>query len=266
MPPLVDAHTHLDHYEPAEIPGILRRAADVNVRLMVCAGTTLVSTRNSVALANEYSPIYAGVGFHPADLQGPITDAIYDEFKSLAQNNPKVVCVSEIGLDFLPTSPEKEVQLQAFRAQIRLAIELKKPIVFHSRESHPEVLQTLREEGADAVGGVMHYFQGDEATAREAIDLGFRISLAKPLLRLPELQEVARVLPLDHIVLETDSAPQPFKKYRHNWTEPRHLVDISEKLAELKRIPVDEVVQTTTDNLLNILGLDPTVLEPDESP
>ena len=266
MPPLVDAHTHLDHYEPDEIPGILRRAADANVRLMVCAGTTLVSTRNTVALANEYTPIYAGVGFHPADLQGPITDAIYDEFKSLAENNPKVVCVSEIGLDFLPTSPDKEVQLQAFRAQIRLALELKKPIVFHSRESHPEVLQTLREEGADAVGGVMHYFQGDEATAREAIDLGFRISLAKPLLRLPELQEVARSLPLEHIVLETDSAPQPFKKYRRNWTEPRHLVDISEKLAELKNIPVEEVVHATTHNLLQILNLNPTVLDADETP
>ena len=266
MPPLVDAHTHLDHYEPDEIPGILQRAADANVRLMVCAGTTLVSTRNTVALANEYTPIYAGVGFHPADLQGPITDAIYDEFKSLAENNPKVVCVSEIGLDFLPTSPDKEVQLQAFRAQIRLALELKKPIVFHSRESHPEVLQTLREEGADAVGGVMHYFQGDEATAREAIDLGFRISLAKPLLRLPELQEVARSLPLEHIVLETDSAPQPFKKYRRNWTEPRHLVDISEKLAELKGLPVDEVVHATTHNLLQILNLNPTVLDADETP
>jgi len=170
MPPLVDSHTHLDHYEPAEIPGILQRAAEADVRLMICAGTTLVSTRNSVALANEYRPIYAGVGFHPADLQGPITNAIYDEFKSLAENNPKVVCVSEIGLDFLPTSPDREIQLQAFRAQIRLALELKKPIVFHSRESHPEVLQTLREEGADAVGGIMHYFQGDEATADGTLD------------------------------------------------------------------------------------------------
>ncbi len=266
MTPLVDSHTHLDHYEPDEIPGILQRASEANVRLMVCAGTTLVSTRNSVALANEYHPIYAGVGFHPADLQGPITDVIYEEFKSLAENNPKVVCVSEIGLDFLPSSPDKEVQIQAFRAQIRLALELEKPIVFHSRESHPEVLQTLREEGAEAVGGIMHYFQGDEATAYEAIDLGFRISLAKPLLRLPELQQVAKALPLEHIVLETDSAPQPFKKYRRNWTEPRHLVDISEKLAELKNLPVDEVVETTTNNLLHILNLDPTVLEPNETP
>ena len=261
MPPLVDAHTHLDHYEPSEIPGILERAAEANVRLMVCAGTTLPSTRRCVTLSSEHSPLYAGVGLHPSDLQGPVTDEVYEELKTLAQQNPKVVCVSEIGLDFLPTSPDRETQFQAFRAQIRLALELEKPIVFHSRESHPEVLQILREEGADAVGGVMHYFQGDEATAREAIDLGFRISLAKPLLRLPELQDVATVLPLESIVLETDSAPQPFKKYRRNWTEPRHLVQISEKLAELKGISVDEVVQTTTDNLLAILDLDAEVLE-----
>ena len=261
MPPLVDTHTHLDHFPPSEILDVLERAAAANVRLMVLAGTTLPSSHRCMALANQHRPLYAGVGLHPSDLQGPLTDEAYEELKTLAQHNPKVVCVSEIGLDFLPTSPDKEIQFQAFRAQIRLALELDKPIVFHSRESHPEVLQTLREEGADAVGGVMHYFQGDEATAREAIDLGFRISLAKPLLRLPELQEVAKVLPLRSIVLETDSAPQPFKKYRRNWTEPRHLVEISQKLADLKGLPVEEVIQTTTDNLLNILGLEANVLE-----
>ena len=265
MPPLVDTHTHLDHFPPSEILDVLERAAAANVRLMVCAGTTLASSRRCVALANEHRPLYAGVGLHPSDLQGPLDDDVYEELKTLALQNPKVVCVSEIGLDFLPTSPSKETQFQAFRAQIRLALELGKPIVFHSRESHPEVLQTLREEGADAVGGVMHYFQGDESTARAAIELGFRISLAKPLLRLPELQEVAKSLPLESIVLETDSAPQPFKKYRRNWTEPHHLTEIAQKLADLKGLPVDEVVQTTTGNLLALLGLETDALEPEDA-
>ena len=100
----------------------------------------------------------------------------------------------------------------------------------------------------------MHYFQGDMNTARTAIDLGFYISLAKPLLRLPHLQVVAANLPLDRIVLETDSAPQPFKVKRENWTEPRHLHDIADKLAELRGIDSDEVRCTTTDNFFAMLG------------
>jgi TatD DNase family protein len=158
-------------------------------------------------------------------------------------------------LDFLPTSPDRDIQHQVFRGQIRLALALKLPIIFHSRESHPELFRTLREEGAGAVGGAMHYFQGDEATAREAIDCGFFISLARPLLRLPELQEAARAIPLEHIVLETDAAPQPFKKYRANWTEPRHAHEVASRLAELKGVTLEEVAHTTTGNLTRLLGL-----------
>ncbi len=102
----------------------------------------------------------------------------------------------------------------------------------------------------------MHYFQGDEATAREAIDCGFHISLARPLTRLPELQEVARVIPLDNIVLETDAFPQPFKKYRHSWTEPRHVLEVAQQLADLKGISVAEVAEVTTRNLAGLLGLE----------
>ena len=102
----------------------------------------------------------------------------------------------------------------------------------------------------------MHYFQGDEATAREAIDCGFFISLARPLTRLPELQEVARRIPMEHIVLETDAFPQPFKKYRHNWTEPRHLAGVAQCLADIKGISIDEVAEITTANLSQLLRLD----------
>ncbi len=185
-----------------------------------------------------------------------IDEDTYDRLKGLAQGSPKVVCISEIGLDFLPTSPDRETQFQVFRLQIRLALELRLPIIFHSRESHPQVFSTLREEGAGEVGGAMHYFQGDEATAREAIDCGFFISLARPLLRLPELQEVARAIPLEHIVLETDAAPQPFKKHRHNWTEPRHAQAVGQQLADLKGITLEEVAEATSQNLARLLGLE----------
>ena len=253
---LGDCHTHLDHYAPQEIPEILERAKDADVGFIVCAGTTLESTRACIQMSVQYDMLYAGVGIHPMHAYDRIDEDTYGELESLATGSPKVVCISEIGLDFLPDSPDRDIQFQVFREQIRLARSRELPIIFHSRESHPEVLQTLREEKAGEVGGVMHYFQGDEATAREAIDCGFFISLARPLLRLPELQEVAKVIPLDNIVLETDAAPQPFKKYRHNWTEPRHLQTVAQCLAELKGVTLDEIAEVTTRNLTRLLGLE----------
>ena len=250
-----DCHTHLDQYPAAEIPEILDRAAEAGVGFVICAGTTVESSHACVQMSKDYDPIYAGVGIHPMEAHQPVDRDTYSQLERLAQDNPKVVCLSEVGLDFLPTSPDREVQFQVFREQIRLALALKLPIIFHSRESHPEVLRTLQEEGAGAVGGVMHYFQGDEATAREAIDCGFFISLARPLLRLPELQETARAIPLDNIVLETDAAPQPFKKYRTNWTEPRHTQAVAQQLAELRSISIEEVAEATTRNLIRLLGL-----------
>ena len=254
--PLGDCHTHLDKYAPDEMPGILERAREAGVGYIIAAGTTLDSSRACIGMTEEYDIMYAGVGIHPMEAWEPVDDRVYQTLEGLAKSSPKVVCVSEVGLDFLPTSPDRNVQYQVFRQHIRLAKSLKLPIIFHSRESHSQVFQTLREEQAGDVGGVMHYFQADEATAREAIDCGFFISLARPLLRLPELEEAARVIPLENIVLETDAAPQPFKKHRHNWTEPRHVQAVAQRLADLKGISLEEVTQVTSKNLTNLLGLE----------
>ena len=254
--PLGDCHTHLDKYAPDEMPGILERAQEAGVGFIIAAGTTLDSSRACIGMTEEYGMMYAGVGIHPMEAWEPVDDQVYQTLEGLAKSSPRVVCISEVGLDFLPTSPGRAVQYQVFRQHIRLAKSLKLPIIFHSRESHPQVFQTLREEQAGDVGGVMHYFQADDATAREAIDLGFFISLARPLLRLPELEEAARVIPLENIVLETDAAPQPFKKYRHNWTEPRHVQAVAQRLADLKGISLEEVTQVTSQNLTSLLGLE----------
>ena len=253
---LGDCHTHLDHYSPAEMPEILDRAREAGVAFAVCAGTTLQSTQKCIDLAEQYEPLYAGVGIHPMEARELVTDEVYAELEMMAKSSSKVVCISEVGLDFLPASPDHETQDQVFREHIRLARSLHLPIIFHSRESHPEVFKLLREEQAGEVGGAMHYFQGDEATAREAIDCGFYISLARPLTRLPELQEVAKIIPLENIVLETDAAPQPFKKSRTNWTEPRHVKPVAETLAEIKGITVEEVARVTTGNLARLLRLE----------
>ena len=259
-PPIYcDAHTHLDQYEqfaPDEIPAILQRARDAGVGYILLAGTTLESTERCIALADEHPMFYAGVGIHPMHAHDPVDDALYARLETLARDNPRVVCISEVGLDYLPDSPDHAVQDQVFRQHIHLAKSLRLPIIFHSRESHPAVFKVLREENAGQVGGAMHYFQGDWATARAAIDAGFYISLARPLTRLPELRAVARQIPLDNIVLETDAYPQPFKKHRHNWTEPRHLAEVAQCLAAVKGISVAEVAAVTTANLSRLLGLD----------
>ena len=248
-----DCHSHLDQYDDAELPGILERAAEAGVTSVLLAGTTLESTRACIGLAERFDAFYAGVGIHPCNAWERVDDSTYAELERMAQL-PKVVAISEVGLDYLPDSPDHAVQDQVFRAHIRLAKSLELPIIFHSREAHSASFQVLREEHAGDVGGAMHYFQADEATAREAIDCGFYISLARPLTRLPEVQEAARAIPLENIVLETDAYPQPFKKYRHNWTEPRHVAEVAQCLAEVKGVSLEEVAEVTTANLRKILN------------
>ena len=253
---IVDTHTHLDSFSDAEVSSILARARRVGVGAVISAGTTESTSRRAVELTSAFPDMFAGVGVHPMDLEGPIDDPAFVRLRRMASSTDKVVVVSEIGLDFMEGMPDRAVQYQAFRRQIELARDLRLPIVFHSREAHAETLRVLREERAYEVGGTMHYFQADARTAEEAIDLGFLISLARPLLRLPHLQEVAASLPLEHVVLETDAAPQPFKAKRENWTEPCHLRDVAQKLADLQGRDVREIEEATTQNVLRLFGED----------
>ena len=250
----VDCHVHLDSFENQEVSDILSRARDAGVGPVISAGTTVESSARAIDLSRAFPNFFSGVGIHPMDIRTPFDDGTYQRLRELATSSDKVLVISEIGLDFMEGTPDRELQYPAFREQIRLARELKKPIVFHSREAHDEVYRVLREERAYEVGGVMHYFQGDDATARRMIDLGFYISLARPLLRLPELQQVAAKLPLDNIVLETDAAPQPFKSKRENWTEPRHVREVAEKLSALQNKTVEEIEDVTTRNMQALLG------------
>lgn len=254
---LVDCHTHLDQYDDAELVGIVARAREAGVGVILVAGTTVHGSARCIAMADTDPALLAGVGVHPTDVQEPWTDEV-SRLHALARSSPRVVAVSETGLDFGERSPDLALQYRAFREQVRLARDLRLPLIFHSRglpnvpETHREVLRVLREERGWEVGGAMHYFQGDASVAAECLDLGFHVSLAKPLLRLPHLQELAATLPLDGIVLETDAYPQPFKGKRERWTEPKDVRQVAEKLAELKGATLDEVARATSDNLLRM--------------
>ena len=250
----LDCHVHLEPFGDEEVEEILERAQEVGVRAVISAGTTIESSARSLELSAKYDCLFSGVGIHPMDIREPFMDATYETLRDMAVSSEKVLVISEVGLDFMDGAPDRAIQYPAFREQIRLARELNLPVVFHSRESHDEAFRVLREERAYEVGGVMHYFQGDYETAMRVIDLGFYVSLARPLLRLPYLQRAAAKIPLENIVLETDAAPQPFKAKRENWTEPRHVAVVAATLAELKGIEVEEVEEVTTRNMRRVLG------------
>ncbi len=256
---LADAHTHLDQFADADVPGLLQRAQDAGVGVVLVAGVTEESSVRAVALAEAHEGVYAGVGIHPEEVKGPLDDEAYRRMKTLAQSSPKVVCISEVGLDFAPGMPPLALQEQALRREVRLARDLGLPVIFHSREypgrleDHQAILRLLKEERVEEVGGAWHYFQWSKEMALACFDLGLCVSLAKPLLRLPDLQAVVRELPLDRIVLETDSYPQLFKRNRARWTEPKDVRMVAERIAQLKGVSLEDVAAATTNNLRRVL-------------
>jgi TatD DNase family protein len=155
------------------------------------------------------------------------------------------------------------VQEEAFRAQIETARKHGLALVFHVREpgdnpdagmAWPHALRILRETSAGDLGGAAHYFQGNMETAKAVLDAGFCISLARPLLSLRHLKEIAREISFDRIVLESDSYPQPFKQDRMRWTEPHHVAEVAAKLGEIRGVSLQEVCQRTSENALRMMG------------
>mgnify|MGYP001033581722 CR=1 FL=1 len=191
--PLIDGHTHIDQWDAPELETLLQRAGRANVGLIIAAGTTVSSCENGLALAAKHPFVKAGIGLHPADLEGPLDERTSAHLRELALDS-EVVEWSECGLDYMPHSPDKPVQHDALRIQIRIARELGLPLVTHSREADDDILRILAEEHAGDVGGAWHYFGSSLDLAKRAMDLGFLISLAKPLLREEPLQQVAAQL------------------------------------------------------------------------
>lgn len=249
----IDIHTHIDQYEHDDLGGLLERARLARVGCIVAAGTTIAGSEKCVQLAHSHPCVLAGVGVHPQDLSGELTPPDLDLIDRLAADG-RVVALSEVGLDFQANSPDHELQERALRSQLEIARSHSLPVVFHMRESTADTIRVLSDARLGELGGAAHYFQGSWEEAKSVVDLGFKVSLAKPLLRLPELQDVARRLPLSEIVLETDSYPQYFKLKRERWTEPKDVALVAARLAELKGVDVEEVEAQTTANALAMFG------------
>jgi len=255
---MIDAHCHLDDAQFADdLDAVIARATDAGITTMVTAGADVATSRAAVALAEKYANVYAVVGVHPQAAHELDAHA-FAVIRELAMH-PQVVGIGEIGLDFYwAQNPPREIQARAFIAQMELAAELGKPVVIHDRDAHAELMANLTKVAKFWQGsrrGILHCFAGDLAMARQAIELGFLISFAGNLTfkNARPLQDIARELPLDKIVLETD-APY-LSPLRGKRNEPANVARIAAKLAELHKIEIARVAQTTAQNSKVLFGL-----------
>lgn len=249
---LVDSHCHLDFPDLANrMPDVLLRMQENQVGLAVCIGVNLENFPQVLALAEQHEQLYATVGVHPeyADVEEP------DEERLLTlAAHPKVIAIGETGLDYYWQKDQPEWQRDRFRTHIRAAKRCGKPLVVHTRDSAADTLRVLKEEGADAVGGVMHCFTENWDIARLALDLGFYLSFSGIVTfkNAAIVKEVAQKCPLDRLLVETDSpylAPVP---YRGKPNEPAYVRYVAEEIAKLRSVSIDEVHQATTDNFFSL--------------
>jgi TatD DNase family protein len=247
---LIDTHAHIAGREfAADLAEMLDRAGQAGVQTIVTVGADLESSREAVELAASHEHIYCAVGIHPHDA-GRVTEQCYDVIRALAQNNPKVVAIGEVGLDFYRDRSPRDQQEEVFRRFIRLARELSLPLIIHDRDAHDRVMAILREENAAAVGGVMHCFSGDLALANDCLALGFYLSIPGTVTYPSNelLRHVVRGIKIEHLLIETDCpylAPVPHRGKRN---EPAHVRLTAEKVAELKGLSLEDVGRITTLN------------------
>ena len=247
---LVDTHAHLHGPEfAADIDAVLDRARAAGIATVVTIGTDSETNRAAVALAEERSAIYATVGIHPHDAAGA-TAADFEAMEALARRSAKVVAVGETGLDFFRNLSPPAAQEAVFRRQLDVARRLDKPVVLHCRDAHAEMLSILADESAEEIGGVMHCFSADVAVARRCLDLGLFISLAGPVTykNARSLPEVARFVPEDRLVIETDCPYLPPEPHRGKRNEPAYVALTATRVAALRGADLDGFGAATTRN------------------
>jgi TatD DNase family protein len=253
---LFDTHAHL-HFPDfdADRAEMMARARQAGVDRMLTIGTEVPTSRAAIALAQAEPDVWAAVGVHPHDA-AEADEATLAEIERLA-GAARVVAIGEIGLDFFRDLSPRDVQERVFRHLIGVARRARKPVIVHCREAHPEVLGILGEERAAEVGGIMHCFSGDVAVARRCLELGLLISLAGPVTypNARALPEVARFVPADRLVVETDCPFLPPQGYRGKRNEPAYLAITAARVAELRGEPLEEFARRSSENACRLLGI-----------
>ena len=253
---LFDTHAHL-HFPDfdADRAEMMARARQAGVGRMLTIGTEVPTSRAAIALAQAEPDVWAAVGVHPHDA-AEADEATLAEIERLV-GAARVVAIGEIGLDFFRDLSPRDVQERVFRHLIGVARRARKPVIVHCREAHPQVLGILGEERAAEVGGIMHCFSGDVAVARRCLELGLLISLAGPVTypNARALPEVARFVPADRLVVETDCPFLPPQGYRGKRNEPAYLAITAARVAELRGEPLEEFARRSSENACRLLGI-----------
>lgn len=254
MTSFVDSHCHINFPELYQnIDSILSKMSSNKVTHALCVSVTLDKLPDIFKIANKYPHIFASVGVHPdyEDIEEPSVE----ELCRLSQEN-KVVAIGETGLDYFRVQGDLSWQRDRFRTHIKAAIQSNLPLIIHTRNAAEDTLKIMREESANEVGGVMHCFTETLDVAIEAIKLNFYISFSGIVTfkNAIDLKEVVRAIPIDRILIETDSpylAPVP---YRGKINDPSNVIHVAEEIAKLKNISVEEVGQITTQNFFKLFS------------
>lgn len=253
---LFDTHTHINATEFNEdLEDVINRAMDAGMEKMVVVGFDRPTINRAMELVEQYDFVYASIGWHPVDAVDMVDEDLL-WIEELAKH-PKVIAIGEMGLDYHWDKSPKDVQKEVFRKQIQLAKKVKLPIIIHNREATSDIVEILKEESAEEVGGIMHCYGGSVETALECIKMNFYISLGGTVTfknaRKPK--EVAEAISLDHLLIETDCpylAPTPFRGKRN---EPSYVKLVAEEIAKIKGISYEEVAKKTTENAKKLFGI-----------
>ena len=245
---IFDTHAHLDdHAFDTDRAELLTRLPQEGIALVLNPGCSLESSRNAIALTREQDWIYAAVGSHP-DAADEVEDAVLAQYRQMAQENPKVRAIGEIGLDYHYEDIPREIQQRAFRAQMALARELGLPVIVHEREAHEDGMKIVEE--FPTVTGVFHCYSGSLEMAKVLIRRGWYIGFGGVLTfkNARKAVEVAAEIPLERIVLETDCpymSPEPFRGRRN---DPARLHLVAQRLAQLRGLSEEEIQAVTLEN------------------
>lgn len=255
---LIDSHCHLDRLDltpfDGELANALAFARERGVERFLCVAIDMENIDTVIAIAQHYPQVYASVGVHPNE-QGREEPSV-EQLLELAASD-RVIAIGETGLDYFRSEGDLSWQHQRFRTHIAAAKACGKPLIIHCREAREDLLMMLAEEGAGEVGGVMHCFVEDLATAERAMELGFYISFSGIVTfnSAKDLQQVAKVVPADRLLVETDApylAPVP---YRGKSNQPAYVREVAEAIASLRGVSYEEIAAQTGENFKRLFRL-----------
>ena len=248
----VDTHLHISDTEGVNPDLYIENANNANVKLLIASFCEKNDIMLSTKFVEKYKSLYASIGYHP-EFANSIVDKDYEILEELVKNNSKIIAIGEIGLDYYWNKDNKDKQREVFRKQLDLAEKLNVPVVIHSRDSIGETYDILKEYN---VHGVIHCFSGSLEMAKKFIDLGYLLGIGGVVtFKNSKLYSVIEEIPLDSIVLETDSpylSPEP---NRGKVNESSNIPYIAQRIADIKGITIEEVQCSTTANALRIFDL-----------